>query len=70
MKLKEALHLLTTQMEADELREVVREKIGQLEARIEALQKMKGLLIELLATAEEDIEQYLQTFRSNDDDDG
>lgn len=30
---------------------------------------MKGLLIELLATAEEDIEQYLQTFRSNDDDD-
>lgn len=56
-------------MEADELREVVREKIRQLEARVEALQTMKGLLIELLATAEEDVEQYLQTFRSNDDDD-
>lgn len=55
-------------MEADELREVVREKIGQLEARIEALQKMKGLLTELLSTAEKDIEQYLQTFRSNNDD--
>ncbi|MDG0876022.1 MerR family transcriptional regulator [Paenibacillus thiaminolyticus] len=68
-EIKEALHLLTTRMEADELREVVREKIGQLEARVEALQKMKGLLIELLATAEEDVEQYLQTFRSNDDGD-
>lgn len=41
-EIKEALHLLSTRMEADELREVVREKIGQLEARIEALQKMKG----------------------------
>ncbi|BFH68575.1 hypothetical protein J27TS7_51170 [Paenibacillus dendritiformis] len=65
-EIKEALQLLSTRMEADELREVVRDKIGQLEARIEALEKMKGLVAELLATAEEDIEQYLQTFRPHD----
>ncbi|CAH8770625.1 MerR family transcriptional regulator [Paenibacillus dendritiformis] len=66
-EIKEVLQLLSTRMEANELREVVRDKIGQLEARIEALQKMKGLLSELLATAEEDIHQYLRTFRSDDD---
>ncbi|MBG9791356.1 transcriptional regulator [Paenibacillus dendritiformis] len=65
-EIKEALQLLSTRMKADDLREVVRDKIGQLESRIEALQKMKGLLTELLATAEEDIEQYLQTFRPHD----
>lgn len=54
-EIKETLQLLCSNMQIDELKEVVGGKIRQLEARIESLQKVKRLLAGLLETAEEDI---------------
>ena len=55
-EIKETLQVLSSEMEIDALKEVVGNKIRQLEARIESLQKMKNLLGGLLETAEDDIE--------------
>ncbi|MFW5434498.1 MerR family transcriptional regulator [Paenibacillus apiarius] len=61
-EIKETLQVLSSEMEIDALKEVVSNKIRQLEAKIESLHKIKNLLGGLLETAEADIENYLKSF--------
>ncbi|MCY9516931.1 MerR family transcriptional regulator [Paenibacillus apiarius] len=61
-EIKETLQILSSEMEIDALKEVVSNKIRQLEAKIESLHKIKKLLGGLLETAEADIENYLKSF--------
>lgn len=65
-EIQEVLHLLGRDMQPDTLRGLVQDKITEIEDKIAALRKMQEMLRGLLQTPEERIHEYLDAFRTDD----
>lgn len=63
-EIQEALQVLSQEMEAERLKGLVRNKIFEIDERIKTLHSIQTLLACLLQTPEEDIHNYLQSFRN------
>ncbi len=63
-EIQEALQVLSQEMEAETLKGLVRNKIFEIDERIKTLHSIQTLLAGLLQTPEEDIHNYLQSFRN------
>ncbi|GAB1158867.1 Cu(I)-responsive transcriptional regulator [Paenibacillus illinoisensis] len=65
-EIQENLLLLSQEdMESEQLKMLVRDRITDIESHIKNLQHMQGLLEALLMTSEKDIHNYIQSFRNN-----
>ena len=60
----ETLHMLSQEMESEALKGLVHHKILEIEDRIKSLRAIQRNLAGLLQTPEEDIHNYLESFRS------
>jgi DNA-binding transcriptional MerR regulator len=66
-EIQETLHLLSQEMDTETLKEIVRNKIVEIEANIKTLQTLQTILAGLLQTDQEDIQTYLKSFRIPDE---
>lgn len=62
-EIQEVLQMLSQDMEAETLRGLVLNKIDEIDERIKTLRSVQTLLVGLLQTPNEDIHNYLQSFR-------
>ncbi|WP_342416448.1 MerR family transcriptional regulator [Paenibacillus sp. FSL R10-2782] len=61
-EIQETLQLLSQEMLEDTLREIVQNKIVEIEAHINTLHTLQSLLAGLLQTPQTDIQNYLKSF--------
>ncbi|WP_337035442.1 MerR family transcriptional regulator [Paenibacillus illinoisensis] len=65
-EIQKNLQLLSQEdMESEQLKMLVRDRITDIESHIKNLQRMQGFLEALLTTSEKDIHNYIQSFRNN-----
>ncbi|HDK7159204.1 MerR family transcriptional regulator [Clostridium botulinum] len=62
-EIKEILQMLSQEMDGENLKGLVKNKICKIEDRIKTLHSIQKMLTDLLNTSEEDIQNYLQSFR-------
>ncbi|WP_072587320.1 MerR family transcriptional regulator [Clostridium sporogenes] len=62
-EIKEILQMLSQEMNGENLKGLVKNKIYEIEERIKTLHSIQRMLTDLLNTSEEDIQNYLQSFR-------
>lgn len=62
-EIQEVLYLLGDEIKPDILKERVRGKIADIDEKIKMFQDMKEVLIQLLGTPEDEIYQYIESFR-------
>ncbi|MBD5638871.1 MerR family transcriptional regulator [Clostridium botulinum] len=62
-EIKEILQMLSQEMDGENLKGLVKNKICEIEERIKTLHSIQRMLTDLLNTSEEDIQNYLQSFR-------
>lgn len=65
-EIREVLGMLGQKMDAETLKERVRNKILEIDERIAAMRSIQSMLAGLLETSQEDIHNYLQSFRIHD----
>lgn len=64
-EIQEVLHLLGRDMDAETLKEYVRNKIVEIDEKVESLRSIQTMLASLLETPQADIHNYLDSFRDN-----
>lgn len=62
-----ALKMLSQDMEAETLEALVQGKIKEIEEKIQSLESIKSMLSGLLQTPQEDVHNYLRSFRVPED---
>ncbi|AJS60639.1 MerR family transcriptional regulator [Paenibacillus sp. IHBB 10380] len=62
-EIQEGLQMLSQEMEAETLKELVRNKIFEIDEKIKTLHSIQTMLSGLLETPKEDIHNYLRSFR-------
>ncbi|AVP63766.1 transcriptional regulator [Clostridium botulinum] len=62
-EIKEILQMLSQEMDGENLKGLVKSKSCEIEERIKTLHSIQRMLTDLLNTSEEDIQNYLQSFR-------
>ncbi|KOY17141.1 MerR family transcriptional regulator [Paenibacillus xylanivorans] len=68
-EIQDTLKLLSQEdMESEALKELVRDRIAEIQLHIDNLQQMQTLLAGLLMTPEHDIHNYIKSFRINKED--
>ncbi|AIQ16099.1 MULTISPECIES: MerR family transcriptional regulator [unclassified Paenibacillus] len=65
-EIREVLGMLGQKMDAETLKGRVRNKILEIDERIAAMRSIQSMLAGLLETPQEDIHNYLQSFRIHD----
>lgn len=66
-EIQEGLQMLSQDMDEELLKELVRNKIIEIDEKVKKLHDMQKMLSGLLETAQEDIQNYLRSFRTLDD---
>ncbi|MDQ0090355.1 DNA-binding transcriptional MerR regulator [Paenibacillus anaericanus] len=66
-EIQEGLQMLSTDMEEETLKELVRNKIVEIDERIKALYSVQTMLAGLLQTPKEEIHNNLQSFQISDE---
>ncbi|HEY2494376.1 MAG TPA: MerR family transcriptional regulator [Paenibacillus sp.] len=66
-EIQEGLQMLSQEMEAEALKELVRNKILEIDEKIKTLHFVQTMLSGLLETPKEDIHNYLRSFRKLDE---
>jgi len=66
-EIQEGLQMLSQEMDAELLKELVRNKIIEIDEKVKKLHAMKKMLSGLLETPQEDIQNYLRSFRTVDE---
>ncbi|WP_019913401.1 MerR family transcriptional regulator [Paenibacillus sp. HW567] len=62
-EIQEVLQMLGQDMEPETLRELVRGKITEIDERVKILRSIQNLLAGLLQTPDEEVHDYLESFR-------
>lgn len=62
-EIQEVLQLLGNKMESDALKERVSTKIAEIDEKMDTLQLIRSTLVRLLATPEDEINEYIESFR-------
>lgn len=62
-EIQEVLQMLGRDMEPETLRELVRGKIAEIDERVKTLHSIQNLLAGLLQTPDEEVHEYLKSFR-------
>ncbi|MNI44345.1 Mercuric resistance operon regulatory protein [compost metagenome] len=65
-EIREVLRLLGSEMDAETLKALVRDKITEIDERIAAMREIQAMLAGLLETPQEEIHDYLDSFRTDD----
>lgn len=65
-EIQAALALLGSKMDEDTLKELVRDKITEIDEKVAALYAIQNMLAGLLETPQEDIQNYLRSFQVPD----
>lgn len=65
-EIQAAFALLGSEMDAESLKERVRDKITEIDEKVAALRSIQSMLAGLLKTPQDDIQDYLQSFRIKD----
>ncbi|MNB80686.1 Mercuric resistance operon regulatory protein [compost metagenome] len=63
-EIREVLQMLGSEMDAESLKARVRNKISEIDERIAAMQAIQQMLAGLLETPQDEIRDYLQSFRT------
>lgn len=63
-EIQKALHLLSQEMEIETLKQLVQNKITDIDEKIKSLTSMQSLLSGLLETSNEEITNYLKSFQN------
>lgn len=66
-EIQEGLQMLSQDMDEELLKELVRNKIIEIDEKVKKLHGMQKMLSGLLETAQGDIQNYLRSFRTLDD---
>lgn len=67
-EIREVLQMLGSEIDAETLKVRVRNKILEIDERIAAMRDMQDMLAGLLKTPQEDIRNYMESFRTGDKD--
>ncbi len=67
-EIREILQMLSPDMDSETLKELVHNKIHEIEDRIKTLDAIRTMLASLLQTPQEEIQNYLKSFRVTDED--
>lgn len=67
-EIREVLQMLGSEIDAETLKVRVRNKILEIDERIAAMRDMQNMLAGLLKTPQEDIRNYMESFRTGDKD--
>ncbi|MGG1698126.1 MerR family transcriptional regulator [Bacillus zhangzhouensis] len=62
-EIKEILDMLSREVNPDTLRKIVQHKLEEIEEKIQSFRFMQSLLSNLLETSDQDIQDYLKSFR-------
>lgn len=65
-EIREVLQMLGSEMDAETLKARVRNKILEIDERIAAMRDIQNMLAGLLTTPQEEIRDYMQSFRKGD----
>ncbi|WP_338553905.1 MerR family transcriptional regulator [Paenibacillus sp. KS-LC4] len=66
-EIQQVLHLLGRDMDAETLKEYVRGKIVEIEQKVDSLRAIQTMLATLLETPQDEIHNYLNSFRKSED---
>lgn len=66
-EIQEVLHMLKQEMDAETLKSLVRNKIVEIDEKINSLKDIQAMLGGLLQTPQEEILDYMQSFRDSHD---
>ncbi|WP_042167883.1 MerR family transcriptional regulator [Paenibacillus gorillae] len=66
-EIQDGLQIVSTDMEEEALKELVRNKISEIGEKIETLQAMQSMLAGLLQTPANEIKDYMRLFRIKDE---
>lgn len=65
-EIQEALEMLGRDMDEDTIKGLVRNKIAEIEEKIGQMRRVQNMLADLLQTPQDEIHNYLQSFRKRD----